>query len=46
MTNRKNQHSVLIFLQAIESHITGTPARYDQLTQFILHGPADKWMAD
>ena len=46
MTNRKNQDSVLIFLQAIKGHVTGTSARYDQLTQSVLHRPADKGMPD
>jgi hypothetical protein len=44
MTNRQNQDSVLTFLQAIKGHVTGTSARYDQLTQSILHRPTDKGM--
>jgi len=42
MTNRKNQDDILIFLKAIEGHITGTSSRYHQLSQFILHGTTDQ----
>jgi hypothetical protein len=40
VTNRKNQDSVLTFLQAMKGHVTGESTRYDQLTQSILHRPA------
>lgn len=46
MPDRKNQHSILIFLEGIEGHITSPSARYHQFSQWILHGATDERMTD
>ena len=46
MTDRKNQNGILIFLKAIEGHITCASSRYHQLSQFMLHRATDQWMTN
>lgn len=44
MTDRQDQNSVVIFIEAIESHVTGMSARDEQLTQTIFDGATDQRM--
>jgi hypothetical protein len=44
MADRKNQDGIPVFLKTIEGYVPRAPSRYHQLSQFIFHGPADKWM--
>jgi hypothetical protein len=44
MADRKDQHGIPGFLEAVEGHIPGTPSGYHQLPQAIFHGPADQRM--
>ena len=44
MTDRKNQDGIRVFLKTIEGHIPCTPSGYNQFSQPVLDGPADKRM--
>lgn len=46
MPDRQNQDGVVILLEAVEGHVTGTSARYHQLSQCILHGATDQRMTN
>lgn len=45
ITDGKNQYSVVSFLDAIKSRVTGPAAGYHQLAQFMLDGTADQRMS-
>lgn len=46
MPDRKNQHGILIFLEAIKGYIPRAASGYYQLSQAMLDRPADQWMTD
>ncbi len=46
MAKRENQHGVLRFLETVERHMAGAPARYHQFAQGQLDRASDQWMTN